>query len=93
MDGGETWKNMGLKNSEHIGKILVDPNDSDIIYVAAIGPLWSSGGERGVYKSVNGGETWQLMLGIDVHTGINDLIMDPRDSKVIYPCMYINTKH
>jgi hypothetical protein len=88
IDGGETWKNMGLKSSEHIGKILVDPNNSNIIYVAAIGPLWSSGGERGVYKSVNGGETWRLMLGIDADTGINDLIMDPRDSQVIYAAAY-----
>ena len=93
IDGGETWKNMGLKSSEHIGKILVDPNNSNIIYVAAIGPLWSSGGERGVYKSVNGGETWRLMLGIDADTGINDLIMDPRDSQVIYAAAYQRRRH
>ena len=93
IDGGESWKNMGLKSSEHIGKILVDPNNSDIIYVAAIGPLWSSGGDRGVYKSVNGGKTWRLMLGIDADTGINDLIMDPRDSKVIYAAAYQRRRH
>ena len=93
IDGGETWKNMGLKNSEHIGKILIDPNDSDIIYVAAIGPLWSSGGERGVYKSVNGGKTWELILGINEHTGVNDLIMDPRDSRVIYAAAYQRRRH
>ena len=93
IDGGTNWKNMGLKNSQHIGKILVDPNDSDIIYVAAIGPLWSSGGDRGVYKSVNGGESWQLMLSIDSDTGINDLIMDPRDSKVIYAAAYQRRRH
>ena len=55
-DGGKTWKNMGLKNSEHISEIIVDPKDHNIIYVAAYGPVWSEGGERGVYKSTDGGD-------------------------------------
>jgi hypothetical protein len=57
-DGGRTWKHMGLKTSEHIGMIAIDPRDSDVVYVAAYGPLWRAGGERGLYKSVDGGETW-----------------------------------
>ncbi|MDG2451170.1 MAG: glycosyl hydrolase, partial [Saprospiraceae bacterium] len=57
-DGGSSWKNMGLKKSEHIGKILIDPRDSDVVYVAAEGPLWSSGGDRGLYKTMDGGKTW-----------------------------------
>ena len=57
-DGGKTWQHMGLKNSEHIAKIIIDPRNSKTIYVAAIGPLWSEGGDRGLYKSVDGGETW-----------------------------------
>jgi photosystem II stability/assembly factor-like uncharacterized protein len=58
-DGGKTWNNMGLKKSEHIGKIVVDPTNSDVIYVAAYGPLWSAGGERGIYKSTDGGKNWK----------------------------------
>src|SRR5690606_9108882 len=64
IDGGRTWKNVGLKNSEHIGRILVDPRDSDVVWVAAQGPLWSPGGDRGLYKSVDGGATWTKVLGI-----------------------------
>ena len=58
MDGGASWKHVGLKTSEHIGKIIVHPDNSNVVYVAAIGPLWSTGGERGVYKTTDGGETW-----------------------------------
>ena len=93
IDGGTTWNNMGLKNSEHIGKIFIDPNDSEIIYVAAIGPLWSAGGDRGIYKSIDGGLHWTLIKAIDEHTGINDLVMDPRDSKVMYAAAYQRRRH
>ena len=61
-DGGDNWKNMGLKNSEHISKIVIHPENSNVIWVASQGPLWSSGGERGVYKSTNGGKDWRLVL-------------------------------
>ncbi len=83
-DGGKRWKNMGLKNSEHIGKIVIDPSNSDIVYVAAYGPVWSSGGERGIYKTTDGGKTWKNILSVSEHTGFNEIHMDPRDSKTLY---------
>ena len=87
-DGGESWTNMGLKGSEHIGKILVDPRDSNVVWVAAIGPLWSAGGERGLYKSSDGGKTWELSLKIDEHTGVVDVALDPRNPDVLYAAAY-----
>ena len=92
-DGGKSWKNMGLKNSEHIGKVIVDPRDSRVVYVAAIGPLWSEGGDRGVYKTMDGGETWEAVLTIDEHTGVNDLVMDPRDPDVLYASAHQRRRH
>ena len=83
-DGGMTWKNMGLKDSEHISKVVVHPEDSDIIWVSAQGPLWSSGGERGLYKSTDGGENWNKVLGDDEWTGVTDHVLDPRDPDVMY---------
>ena len=87
-DGGKTWQCMGLKKSEHIGRILVDPRDSNVIFVAAEGPLWSSGGERGLYKSADGGETWQLVLEIDADTGVNCVEFDPSNPDVVYAASY-----
>ena len=92
-DGGRSWKNVGLKTSEHIGKIIVHPDNSDVVYVAAIGPLWSAGGERGVYKTTDGGATWEAVLEIDEHTGITDIIMDPRDPDVLYAAAYQRRRH
>ncbi|SVC98907.1 uncharacterized protein METZ01_LOCUS351761, partial [marine metagenome] len=63
-NGGESWENMGLTDSQHIGKILVDPRDSDVVFVAAEGPLWSDGGDRGLYKTSDGGDTWRAVLEI-----------------------------
>lgn len=83
-DGGKTWKNMGLKNSEHIAEIIVDPTNSNIIYVAAYGPVWSEGGDRGVYKSMDGGQTWNFIKSVSAYTGCNDLVMDPRNPNVLY---------
>lgn len=83
-DGGKSWKNMGLKNSEHIGRIVIDPTNSDIVYVAAYGPLWNSGGERGIYKTTDGGKTWKAVLTVSEHTGFNEIHMDPRNSQVLY---------
>jgi len=84
LDGGNSWKNMGLKKSEHISKIIVHPNNSNIIYVAAQGPLWTSGGERGFYWSSDGGKTWERTLGNDEWTGVTDIVQDPNNPEVIY---------
>lgn len=88
IDAGKTWQNMGLKDSEHIGKILVDPRDNQTIYVAAEGPLWSSGGERGLFKSTDGGKNWTLSLSIDKNTGVTDMEFDPSNPDVIYAAAY-----
>ena len=83
-DAGKTWKNMGLKTSEHIGKIAVDPGNSDMVYVAAYGPLWSSGGERGIYKTTDGGKSWKQVLFVSEHTGFNEVMLDPKNPSIIY---------
>ena len=83
-DGGNSWKNMGLKKSEHLSKIIVHPNNSNIIWVASQGPLWSKGGERGVYKSIDGGKSWQQTLGDSEWVGATDLLIDPRNSDLLY---------
>lgn len=92
-DGGASWKNTGLKTSEHIGKILVNPGNSDVVYVAAIGPLWKEGGERGVYKTTDGGKTWTQVLKVDDHTGVNDVVMDPRNPDVLYASSFQRRRH
>ena len=83
VDGGGSWTHMGLAESEHIGKIIVDPRDSNVVWVAAQGPLWDSGGDRGLYKTTDGGESWEKVLDISEHTGVTDLVMDPRDPDVL----------
>ncbi len=83
-DGGNSWTNMGLKASEHISKIIVHPDNSDVVWVAAQGPLWKKGGERGLYKTTNGGKSWKKVLGDAVWTGVTDLMIDPRDPSVLY---------
>ncbi|NRB48934.1 MAG: glycosyl hydrolase [Saprospiraceae bacterium] len=84
MDGGKTWKNMGLKKSEHISKIIIHPENPDVIWVAAQGPLWSKGDERGLYKSTDGGKNWKKVLGDEEWTGVTDIIMDPRNPDQLY---------
>ena len=93
LDGGKSWKNMGLKNSEHIGMIEIDPNNSNNIYVAAYGPLWKEGGERGLYFSKNGGKEWELILKTDEHTGVNEVHLDPRNSSTIYATTHQRRRH
>jgi photosystem II stability/assembly factor-like uncharacterized protein len=88
LDGGESWSNMGLRSSEHIARILVDPRDSNVVYVASEGPLWSSGGERGVYKTTDGGGSWEPSLRISDDTGVTDLELDPRNPDVLYAAAY-----
>src|SRR4030067_23584 len=75
---------MGLAASEHVGRIVVDPRSSDVVYVAAQGPLWAAGGDRGLYKTTDGGLIWKKILGGGEYTGANDVVMDPRDSDVLY---------
>jgi photosystem II stability/assembly factor-like uncharacterized protein len=83
LDGGVSWTNMGLGNSEHIGMIRVDPRDSDVVYVASQGPLWSAGGDRGLYKTVDGGKNWELILSGGEYTGVNEVHLDPRNPDVL----------
>jgi photosystem II stability/assembly factor-like uncharacterized protein len=83
-DAGATWKRMGLEHSEHIQNIVVDPRNSNVVYVTAIGPLWASGGDRGLYKTTDGGQTWKAMLTISPDTGVTDMVMDPKKPDTIY---------
>ncbi len=83
-DAGKSWKNMGLKKSEHISKVIVHPENSNTLWVAAQGPLWSKGGERGVYKTTDGGQTWNKVLGDNEWTGATDLLIDPRNPQRLY---------
>ncbi len=87
-DGGKSWKNMGLKTSEHIGKIVVHPFDSDTVYVASQGPLWKSGGERGLYRTRDGGVTWERILFVSDDTGINEVHLDPENPDIVYASSY-----
>lgn len=87
-DGGKTWENKGLKSSEHISKIWVDPRDSNVVLVAAQGPLWSPGGERGVYKSVDGGNSWKQVLSKGEYTGATDLAVDPANPDIVYAALH-----
>jgi photosystem II stability/assembly factor-like uncharacterized protein len=88
LNGGKTWQNMGLKKTERINKILVDPQDHEVLYVASAGPLWSAGGERGVFKSTDGGKSWKPSLQISKNTGAVDLAMDPGNPDILYAASY-----
>ncbi len=83
IDGGRSWRNMGLPESEHVGKILIDPRNSDVVYVASHGPLFRGGGDRGLYKTTDGGETWELVLDGGEWGGAADAVMDPRNPDLL----------
>jgi len=83
-DGGKTFTNMGLKTSSQIGKIMIDPRNSNVVYVAAQGQVWGPGGERGLYKTIDGGKSWKRVLEIGEYTGVSDLEMDPRNPDILY---------
>ncbi|WP_405231052.1 WD40/YVTN/BNR-like repeat-containing protein [Lentisalinibacter salinarum] len=93
IDGGNTWTHEGLKDSGHIGHIWIHPDDSDFVLVAAHGPLWSDGGDRGLYRSTDGGETWARILAIDEHTGVNEFVVDPADPDTIVAASYQRRRH
>jgi photosystem II stability/assembly factor-like uncharacterized protein len=88
IDAGKTWKQVGLAESEHIGKIVIDPRNTNTVFVASQGPLWSAGGDRGLYKTTDGGATWQQVLKISDDTGVSDVVMDPKNSLVLYASAY-----
>ena len=92
-DGGKSWKNMGLKKSEHIGRIAIDPRDSKAIYVAAQGPLWGPGGDRGLFKTSDGGKTWKNVLNISENTGVTDVVIDPDNPDTLYAASYQRRRH
>jgi photosystem II stability/assembly factor-like uncharacterized protein len=92
-DGGKTWRNVGLRASEHIGRIAIDPKDSNIVYVAAQGPLWGPGGDRGLYKTTDGGKTWKQILKISENTGVTDVVIDPQNPETVYAASYQRRRH
>ena len=93
VDGGDSWTKMGLEESEHIGNIIVDPRDSDVVYVAAHGPLWRSGGDRGLYKTSDGGENWERILHVSDDTGIAEVRQHPTDPDVLLASAYQRRRH
>lgn len=93
VDGGKSWKNVGLGKSEHIGKIAVDPRNSEVVYVAAQGPLWAPGGDRGLYKTTDGGKNWKQVLTISENTGVSDVVFDPSNPDVLYAAAYQRRRH
>ncbi len=93
LDGGKSWKNMGLKNSRQIGDIIIDPRNTDIVFVAAEGSVWGPGGDRGLYKTSDGGKTWKKVLEISKQTGVNNVIFDPRNPDIMYATSEQRRRH
>lgn len=92
-DGGRSWRNMGLKTSEHIGRIAIDPRNSDVVFVAAQGPLWAGGGERGLYKTTDGGRTWKAVIPGTENTGATDVVIDPSNPDIMYAATWQRRRH
>jgi photosystem II stability/assembly factor-like uncharacterized protein len=92
-DAGKSWTNMGLKNSGHISQIWIDPQDLNHVLVASQGPLWSNGGDRGLYETTDGGTSWQRILDIDVYTGVNEFVVDPANPNTIVASSYQRRRH
>ena len=93
VDAGKTWRRVGLESSEHIGKILLDPRDSNTVFVASQGPLFSAGGDRGLFKTTDGGATWKAVLTISPDTGVSDVVLDPNKPDVMYASAYQRRRH
>ena len=87
-DGGKTWEHLGLDDTQSIGRVVIDPVDPNVVYVAAVGHLWGPNEERGVFKTTDGGKSWIKCLYIDENTGCTDLVMDPSNNKILYAAMY-----
>lgn len=92
-DCGKSWTSMGLKDSRQIGRIVIDPRNSNVVYVAAEGSVWGPGGERGLYKTTDGGKTWKKILEISENTGVNNILMDPRNPDVLYASSEQRRRH
>lgn len=92
-DGGRSWRNVGLKTSEHIGRIAIDPRDSNVVFVAAQGPLWAGGGERGLYKTTDGGRTWKAVIPGTENTGATDVVIDPSNPDTMYAATWQRRRH
>jgi len=92
-DGGKSFTNMGLKDSRQIGRILIDPRNSDIVFVAAEGSVWGPGGDRGLYKTTDGGKTWKKVLEISENTGVNNVLLDPRNPDIMYASSEQRRRH
>ena len=88
VDGAKTWTNMGLKETRHIGRILIHPTNPDIVWVAAQGHMWGSNAERGVFKTTDGGKTWRKVLFVDDVTGANDIVLDPSNPQILVVSTY-----
>ena len=93
VDGGKSWENLGLKKSEHIGRVVIDPRDSKVVYVAAEGPLWGAGGDRGLYKTTDAGKSWKAVLTISENTGVVDVALDPSNPDIVYAAAYQRRRH
>ena len=87
-DAGKTWTNVGLRTSMHIGRIVLHPTNPDIAYVAAQGSVWGAGGERGLYRTLDGGRTWSRTLHVDDETGATDVAIDGSDPRILYAATY-----
>ena len=93
IDGGTSFNKVGLESSEHIAKVLIDPRNSNVVYVAAQGPLWKAGGDRGLYKTTDGGKSWKAVLSISENTGVTDVLFDPRNPDILYAAAYQRRRH
>jgi photosystem II stability/assembly factor-like uncharacterized protein len=93
VDGGKTWKNMGLKNSRQIGQIAIDPRNTNIVFVAAEGSVWGNSKDRGLYKTIDGGKSWKKVLFISKYTGVNNVIFDPRNPDIMYATSEQRRRH
>ncbi len=88
VDAGKTWKNVGLRDSRAIGKLIIDPRDPDIVFVAALGHPYGPNQERGIFRTIDGGKTWAKVLFVDENTGGIDVAFDPHNSHILFAAMW-----